>query len=122
MRRVSLILLTLAFLIASPALINSAARTQVGPRNHSVWIAKSLKEMETIQVGMTRADLRKVFRAEGGLSTRKWRQYVYRECPYIKVEVEFEPVGEKEPPEFTEGSKDKIVKISRPFLAWSVLD
>jgi hypothetical protein len=121
MRRVR-ILLTLAFLIAFAVFIDSTARTQVGLQNHNEWIAKSLKEMESIQVGMTRAELGKVFRGEGGLSTRKWRQYVYRECPYIKVEVEFEPVGEKEPPEFTEGSKDKIVKISKPFLEWSVLD
>ena len=109
-------------MIVSAAFVNSAARTQVGSQNHSDWIAESLKEIETIKVGMTRDDLMKVFRREGGLSTRTWRQYVYRQCPYIKVAVEFEPVGEKESPEFTEGSKDKIVKISRPFLEWSVLD
>ena len=43
--------------------------------------------------GMTRADLLKVFTTEGGLSTGLNRTYVYRECQYIKVDVDFEPVG-----------------------------
>jgi hypothetical protein len=38
------------------------------------------------------------------------------------MEVEFEPVGEEEPPEFAESSKDKIEKISRPFLERPVFD
>jgi hypothetical protein len=121
MRKVSSVLLTVLIVTVFSVAIKSIAQSQ-GSQSHSEWIAKSLKEMETIKVGMTRADLLKVFRGEGGLSTRKWRQYAYRECPYIKVEVEFEPVGETEAPEFAEGSKDKIVKISKPFLEWSILD
>jgi hypothetical protein len=78
--------------------------------------------METIKAGMTRAELLKVFAEEGGLSNRQWRQYVYLKCPYFKVKVEFEPVGEPEGPNSMESSKDKIVKISQPFLEWSVLD
>jgi hypothetical protein len=77
--------------------------------------------METIKVGMTRADLLKVFREEGGVSTRTQRQYAYRECPYIKVAVEFEREGNTEAP-FPEKGEDKIVKISRPFLEWPVID
>jgi hypothetical protein len=46
--------------------------------------------------------------------------YVYRECPLIKVNVEFEPVGaagqQKESPD------DKITKISKPYLEEMVLD
>jgi hypothetical protein len=77
--------------------------------------------METLKVGMTRTDLLKVFSEEGGLSTRTQRQYVYRECPYIKVAVEFERVGNAEAP-FPESGEDRIVKISRPFIEWSVID
>ena len=88
---------------------------------HTEWIAKSLREMQTIKPGMTRADLLKVFQEEGGLSGRTWRRYAYRGCPLIKVEVTFEPVGKPEdkPPE---SSKDKITKISKPFLEWAILD
>jgi hypothetical protein len=96
-------------------------------QDHTEWIARSLKEMQTIKVGMTRRDLLMVFTTEGGLSTRTGRIYVYRECPNIKVDVEFNPVG---PPGGTgteeispmESADDVITRISRPYLARSILD
>jgi hypothetical protein len=63
----------------------------------------------------------KVFREEGGLSTRTTQRYVYRECPYIKVDVTFEAVGAPED-KLAKSSKDKVATISRPFLEWSILD
>ena len=85
--------------------------------DHTVWIAAALRAMQTIKVGMTRADLMKVFTTEGGLSTTSQRTYVYRECPYIKVDVKFATSSREE-----ERVTDKIVEISRPYLAWSVMD
>jgi hypothetical protein len=70
---------------------------------------------------MTRVDLLKVFREEGGLSTRTQRRFAYRDCPYIKVDVEFEPVGEPED-KLSQLPEDKIIKISKPFLEWSIID
>ncbi len=115
-----------SFLVGLTLVLVSAEFHHVGRsqdnQDHVRWVANSLKEMETIKVGMTRADLVKVFAEEGGLSNRQWRQYVYLICPYFKVKVEFEPVGEPEGPNSMESSKDKIMKISQPFLEWSVLD
>lgn len=105
-----------AFTLISPASIGRSQEAQ----SHVKWVEASLKEMETIKVGMTRADLLKVFMEEGGLSTRRWRTYAYQKCPYFKVTVEFNPVGEG--PGLPESSKDEITKISQPFLQWSVLD
>ena len=120
MRKISLTFLAISIVAGFTAFTQSADQSR-GGQTHSEWIAQSLREMETIKVGMTREDLLKVFSEEGGLSTRTQRQYVYRECPYIKVAVEFERVGNAEAP-FPENGKDKIVKISRPFLEWSVID
>src|SRR5882724_9232201 len=92
MRKVAVVAVVslFALVISVSALsVRNSQRSQ----EHTEWIAKSLKEMEQIKVGMTRADLVKVFTTEGGLSTGLNRKYVYRECPYIKVDVEFEPVG-----------------------------
>jgi hypothetical protein len=91
------------------------------------WIADSLKEMQKIKVGMTRADLLKVFTTEGGLSTGLNRTYVYRECSYIKVDVEFEPVGRSARDSdgrvtLVEANEDVIKKISKPYLEWMVVD
>jgi hypothetical protein len=91
------------------------------------WIVKSLKEMQKIEVGMTRADLLKVFTGEGGLSTGLNRTYVYRDCSYIKVDVEFEAVGRPTRDAdgrvtLVESNEDVITKISKPYLDWIVLD
>ena len=88
---------------------------------HTEWIAKSLKEIESVKVGMTRLELLRAFKEEGGISTRTWRRYVYRDCPYIKVDAEFEPVGEPEN-KLSQSPRDKIIKISKPFLEWSIMD
>lgn len=69
---------------------------------------------------MTRGELLKVFNGEGGISNRTWRRYVYRRCGYIKVDVEFEPVGKSE--SGNESPDDLITKISKPFLEWAILD
>jgi hypothetical protein len=84
------------------------------------WIAASLTEMQSIKVGMTRGELLKIFVGEGGISNRTWRRYVYRRCGYIKVDVEFAPVQERESGE--ESPEDRITKISKPFLEWAIMD
>ena len=88
---------------------------------HTEWIMKTLKEIESVKVGMTRADLLRVFKEEGGISTRTRRRYVYHDCAYIKVDVEFEPVGDPEN-KLRQSPRDKIIKISKPFLEWSIMD
>lgn len=115
---ISLLAFALVTFISAAAIMPSS---KSGTDEHTEWIAKSLKEIETVKVGMTRADLLRVFQEEGGISTRTWRRYVYRDCPYIKVDVEFEPVGEAKN-KLNEDPKDKIVKISKPFLEWSIMD
>lgn len=89
----------------------SAAYSQ----QRTLWIAKVLKQIDTIRPGMTRTDLESTFTTEGGLSTRRQRTYVYKDCPYIKVDVFFSDAGATE-------AEDRIVSISRPYLAFSVMD
>jgi hypothetical protein len=88
---------------------------------HTEWVAGALREMQAIKPGMTREDLLKVFREEGGVSSRTAQRYVYRECPYIKVDVTFEAVGAQDD-KLTKSPKDRIAGISRPFLEWSIED
>jgi len=110
-------LLLLAFVLIASSLV--VAQSQ-NAESHTEWITRSLKEIQTVKVGMSRAELLKVFTEEGGLSTRLQRRYVYRDCPYIKVDVEFEPV--EAIADRDELPTDKIRRISKPFLEWSILD
>ena len=94
---------------------------------HVAWVAEALKQMQTIKPGMTRATLLTVFTTEGGLSTGLQRRYVSRECPYFKVDVEFQAAGRPSRDSdgrvtLVEDSRDIILKISRPYLQFSILD
>ena len=120
---------TFVILLCALALIVSAQSFQESRKSeeNTKWISDSLREMKTIEVGRTRADLLKVFTTEGGLSTGLRRTYVYRKCPYTKVDVEFEAVGR--PARDAEGrvtleesDKDTIKSISKPYLEWSIVD
>ena len=84
-------------------------------------ISDALIECQKIKPGMTRAELMEVFTTEGGLSTAAWRTFVYRGCPYIKVDVDFTPSDPKQ--KMTEKRPTDIIsKISKPYLDWSIFD
>lgn len=102
------------------------AFTQTPNSTNSAWIGKVLVELQTIKVGMTRAEMKKVFKEEGGLSTATRRTYVYRDCPYIKVDFEFAQRG-KQPKNavdraVNESEQDIITKMSIPYLAFATRD
>lgn len=119
---------SIIFLCAS-AFVISAQSHQVSekPEAQSKWIAERLQEIKTIQVGNTRADLLKIFTTEGGISTALKRTFIYRKCPYIKVDVEFEAVGRAERnaegrQTSVEDNGDRIKSISKPYLEWSIMN
>jgi hypothetical protein len=117
----------IAGLLSVLGVISVSAGEQIKSQNkdiitqHEQWIAAVLKEIETIKVGMTRKDILKVFTTEGGLSTRSRRTFVHKECVYIKVDVEFKPIKQKEQ-KLKELPDDQIISISRPYLQWSITD
>ena len=55
---------------------------------------------------------------KGGSPPGFGERMVYKECPYIKVDVEFKAAGEGT----LENERDVIMKVSKPFLEWSILD
>jgi len=106
----------------------SRLRAEPGPTDeHVAWVGEVLIRMQTFKAGMTREALLKVFTTEGGLSTGLQRTFVSRDCPYFKVDVEFKAVGRPDRDDqgrvtLREDPRDLIVKISRPYLAFSVMD
>lgn len=126
MGKTACLILTGLFML-SPTAVRGPAQGSQTSKTQTEWIASSLREIQKIKVGMTRADLLKVFTTEGGLSTGLRRTYVYRKCPYIKVDVEFDAVGRPARDAEgrvtqVEGDRDTIIKISKPYLEWSVID
>jgi hypothetical protein len=83
--------------------------------------------MESIHPGMTRENLLTVFTIEVGLSTGLRRTFVSRDCPYFKVDVEFQAVGRPERDgegrvTLVAGNEDIILVISKPYLEFSIMD
>src|SRR5262249_36364625 len=96
-------------------------------QSHMEWVTEALLRMQTVKVGMTRNDLLRIFTTEGGLSTGLQRTFVSRDCPYSKVEVEFEAVGRPSHDAdgrvtLEEDGRDIIVKISKPYLEFAHTD
>jgi len=85
------------------------------------WIESQLSEINNIKAGSTRADLEKLFNHDGGITELSALRYVYKKCPYIKVEVEFEDYMKFRKPG-SQSPSDRIVRISKPYLEHPFLD
>jgi hypothetical protein len=121
--------LFLIIAICASSSVRSINQASQGPcvQEHEVWVGRTLGQMEAIKPGMTREDLLKMFRTEGGLSTGLHRTFVSRDCAYFKVGVEFKAVGRPDRDgdgrvTSQEDPRDIIVKISRPYLQFSIGD
>jgi len=121
----------IATILAFAVLTGTSSRAGESDRgvapDHRDWVSAVITETRTVTIGMTRTEVLKVFTTEGGLSTGLRRTYVYRGCPYVKVDVEFEPAGRPARDgngrlTLGESGADVITSISKPYLEWSIVD
>jgi hypothetical protein len=113
--------------VSSSGRVVSSAKQEQPSQDHQAWVVHALQKMETVRAGMTRAELLKTFTTEGGLSTGLNRRFVSQDCPYFKVDVEYRAVGRSGKDSegrvtLLEDSRDIIVKISQPYLQFSIGD
>ncbi len=126
-RRRAFVLLASTAIVGVGALKGSALKAQKTPQGHVAWVAAVLMRMQTIKPGMTRKALLAVFTTEGGLSTGLRRTFVSRDCPYFKLDVEFRAVGRPDRDAegrvtLVEDDEDVIIKVSVPYLQFSIMD
>lgn len=79
------------------------------------WLWQCMQKIRSIEPGAVREDLLNLFQPQGGLSSAGKGWFEYEECPYIKVEVEFDTECDVEG-RAKSGKKDKIKCISIPYL------
>lgn len=127
-RRLFVLLLLSVIVIGGAASVRTTGSANPEPcvQGHDIWLAHLMEKMETIKPGMTRWDVLKVFRAEGGLpgptpTGLQRSRFVSQDCPYFKIDVEFEPVargnlGYNLSGFLTEDNRDVIVKVSKPYV------
>lgn len=93
-------------------------------RKHEEWLWNRLSEAESIKVGMTKADLLKVFGEDGGLINTVYPRFVLRSCHLIKVDVKFEfnKPQRGAAPNLSMDNEMKIIGISKPYLEGMYMD
>lgn len=123
MRRIASASVTalLCALLVFAARSTSTARNGDARSERIAWVARCMKQIQTVQPGMKRKEMEKVLTTEGGLYSPTTGHYVSRECPYFKVDVEFAAKRGKDGRMFS-GAEDKITKVSRPYMEWEIDD
>ena len=87
----------------------------------SRWAASCLADFETIQPGMTRAEVEEKFPGDGGLTTPDTGRYVHPECSYFKIDVHY-LVSLDADGRGTWSDSDRVESASRPYLEHPVDD
>jgi hypothetical protein len=123
-RRFVLLLLSI-IVIGGSASFRPAQSANPEPcaQNHEAWLKQVSEKMETIKPGMTRWDLLKVLQTDGAPRPRFkigggppqvfLESFVSQDCPYLKIDVEFESVAGLD-------VQDLIVKVSKPYVRFAM--
>jgi hypothetical protein len=95
------------------AMLVSANVNTCTSEDHNQWIAEVQEQIRGIHTGMTRADLERLFRQDGGMTFPPHDRYIYRDCTSIKIDVDFEMASGNV---LQTGPGDRITKLSKPYL------
>jgi hypothetical protein len=84
---------------------------QTEDKAHCEWLAKIIKQIETIKAGMSRRDVEKILVEDvAGFTNPKAMRYEHPACSYIKLDLEFESTASGD------RTDDKLTKRSAPLL------
>ena len=94
-----------------------AAQTQ--PRSPCAVVAKALSVTDNIKPGLTRREVEKYFVLDGGMQFAEKTRYVYRNCDYLQLEIEFslKPYGKD-----LRSPNDVVTATSKLFVAYPAKD
>jgi hypothetical protein len=73
-------------------------------------VQEAYKEFQSLKPGMTRTEVERAWRPDGGTSAMGYDRYVFRHCDYIKIKIDFKLVGKGETP------GDLVEKVSTPYI------
>lgn len=90
-------------------------------QTHGQWLKERYEEATSIKVGMTRADLKKLYYEDGGFQSATKYRYVLKSSGLIKVDVEFDSPGDMNNRTATD-QLIRIKSISKPYLEEMFLD
>jgi hypothetical protein len=114
----TIILLAIAGICAGACLLHAADTQDKATQQERVkWVSKCMTELQSVKPGMTRAEVEKKFKMDGGLQGYVTVRYIHPECSYFKIDVKFlvkrnvEDQGRVVPT-----PKDKALSVSKPYI------
>ena len=78
------------------------------------WLNRCLGDFDQIKIGMTRLEVEQGFVRNGGLQISTQSVYFHRECPWLAIDIKFEP--DPNPPHPGDGSRDRVIEVGKPYL------
>jgi hypothetical protein len=81
-------------------------------------ITRVLNVVGGLKAGDKRADVERNFRMDGGLSFTPANRYVFKDCPYIKIDVEFSQQSKSG----KYAPTDVVGHVSKPYLEYPYSD
>jgi hypothetical protein len=88
LNRARSLLLLCCVLVNWPSLVQP--QSQGGDCRSCSVVERALRDLQSVKIGMNRRELEKYFVVAGGMTFRDHTSYVYRDCEYLKVDVDFE--------------------------------
>jgi len=73
-------------------------------------VEEALEASLQIKAGMTRREVEKDFKLDGGVQFPHSARYLYSKCPFIKLHVDYKPTRGADSP------NDTVIKVSKPYL------
>lgn len=79
-----------------------------------LWFNKHIPLITSIQKGSSMADLKKLFTMPGGIGNELAKKvtYVYKACPQIRIDVEFD----REAHDWNDDQRT-VISVSKPYLS-----
>jgi hypothetical protein len=83
----------------------------------SKWVSECLKDFTEIKIGMTRRDVRNLFRRDGGLYSASLERFCHPACAYFKIDVEFSFKRDAaDQGRAIMSEEDPVTRVSKPYL------
>lgn len=93
-----------------------ASKHQPDPE-HAKWVARCLKDFQSIKVGMTRGEIEARLSKDGGLQGVSPVRFTHPACEYFKIDVGFEFKRDAaDQNRAIESKDDKVTSISKPYI------
>ena len=85
------------------------------------WLAQAILYAEQVKPGMTRWEIKQLLAAQAGFRGATQQTFTFPQNAYVHIDVRFKVKKDAEGRCF-ERPDDRATFVSRPYLAWAIMD